>query len=77
MSLSKIKALGERSAQFHEKLGQDLDAAMLKYDAIEARKDKALEAHAGYLDLVDKDLEGAEAAVKHLTNLPLGSSSGS
>lgn len=74
MSLSKIKALGERSAQFHEQLGRDLDEAMAKYDELDRRKEQALDKHAGYLAVVTKDLADAEAAVQHLTNLPLASS---
>lgn len=75
MSLSKIKALGERSQQFHTQLSADLDTAMAKYDDLDKRKAAALAKHAGYLDLVQKDLADAEAAVTHLTNLPLENSS--
>ncbi len=74
MSLSKITALAERSQQFHERLGQELDVAMARYDDLDKRKADALAKHHAYLDLAESNLETAEKAVTLLTNIPLGNS---
>lgn len=74
MSLSKIKALAERSQQFHARLTGDLDKEMAAYDELEQRKTVALERHAGYRATIAKDLADAETAITQLSNIPLDGS---